>query len=106
MLPAHMRAAVNIPENRTLWTLINGGVGFGAGAGPKFTCPTCRMDVKTRPVECFRIKDVTKALGDVVGDSDPDEEKVKEKGKKGSKGKAKAKVTGDAVWDAYFGRRQ
>lgn len=103
MLPDQVRNAMQIPRNHALWGLISAGVGFGgtaADAGPKFSCPSCRLDVKSRPVECFKLKDVTRALGDVIGESDP-----AEKDKRGAKGgsKGKGKVTGDAVWDAYFG---
>lgn len=81
------------PDYGPLWQHIRGGVGFGsaAAASPEFTCPSCRTVVNTKPVQCYKLKKLTIAIGDVTGEGEP--------AAVAWKGKQKA----SPVWDEFFG---
>ncbi|KAH0589219.1 hypothetical protein H2248_004981 [Termitomyces sp. 'cryptogamus'] len=61
---------------------------------PQYTCPTCREQVKNRPVEDFALKALIRAITTAAGEGSP------KKLDKQTRGKATAPKTGP--WDGFF----
>jgi len=48
-----------------------GGNGGGAGAEkPEYTCPFCRLALRSRPIEDFRLKEIVKKLSEAAGEKE------------------------------------
>lgn len=80
-------------ENRQM------GGAVGDGLDPVYTCPTCREEVKTRPVEDFALKAVVRVVAEAMGEGSPSKATVA-RGGRGAKGK---KLGGP--WDGFFPAR-
>ncbi|KAI0055751.1 hypothetical protein BV25DRAFT_1724766 [Artomyces pyxidatus] len=59
---------------------------------PSYSCPSCRVEARVRPVECFAVKSMVRLVGDVVGEHSPQKQ-------------APRRGQPEAVWDGFFGRR-
>jgi hypothetical protein len=60
---------------------------------PQFTCPTCRKQVKTRPVEDFALKSIVRAIAGAAGESSP-----KKQGGRQRSGAGRPQDT----WEGFF----
>ena len=56
---------------------------------PTYTCPTCRKEVKHKPVEDFSLKSVVRTVAQVVGETSP------------QKPQGQRRPT-DGPWDGFF----
>jgi hypothetical protein len=63
------------------------------GQRPEYTCPTCRKEVKNKPVEDFALKSVVRTLAGAMGEHSPTK---KANGRGGGNGKAQG------PWDGFF----
>ena len=59
---------------------------------PAYTCPTCRQDVKNKPVEDFAFKSLVHMIATANGESSP----------KSTKGKSVRRENA-GPWDGFFG---
>jgi len=62
------------------------------GPQPVYTCPICREEVKSKPVEDFALKSVVRTLAGAMGESSP---LKKANGRGGANGKT-------GPWDGFF----
>jgi hypothetical protein len=63
---------------------------------PQFTCPTCRAEVRTAPVESFNLKAAVRAVAKAEGERSPSKEFPKSR-----RGKAPVRNPG-GIWDGFF----
>lgn len=62
-------------------------------AHPDYTCPACRVAVKSAPVNPFCLKAVVGVIGDEMGEKNPDAERQPQ----AARGRAN-----DGPWDGFF----
>jgi len=62
---------------------------------PQYTCPTCRAEVRTAPVESFNLKSAVRTVAAAEGEKSPRKEVPK--ARRG--GRAPAQVN---VWEGFF----
>lgn len=72
--------------------------GAGMGGDPVYTCPTCRRQVKNRPVEVFPLKAVVRVVAGAMGENSP------KKSTAGTRGGKAPATNSDGSWDGFFGQ--
>lgn len=65
---------------------------LGRGPQPVYTCPACRVEVKSKPAEDFKLKAIVRTVAGATGETSPTK-----------KGPVRGGV-GDGPWDGYFGK--
>jgi RING-type zinc-finger len=61
---------------------------------PKYTCPTCRQEVKSKPAETFALKAIVRTVANAMGERSPRKSgPVMKKGANGSR---------EGPWDGFF----
>ncbi|KIK68883.1 hypothetical protein GYMLUDRAFT_67583 [Collybiopsis luxurians FD-317 M1] len=79
--------------------LLGGGISH-----PKYTCPTCREQVRNPPIEDFNLKKVVRAVARAQGETSPRKEGADSNRRKG-KAKLKAPVMRPDPWSKFFRKR-
>ncbi|KDQ27943.1 hypothetical protein PLEOSDRAFT_1083864 [Pleurotus ostreatus PC15] len=67
---------------------------------PEYNCPTCRVEVKSRPIEDFALKAIVRVVAKAQGEVSPQKPVSTSSNKKGKR-RAPQK-TQKSVWDPYF----
>ncbi|KAJ8518064.1 hypothetical protein ONZ45_g4842 [Pleurotus djamor] len=68
-----------------------------ANPQPEYTCPTCRVRVRTRPVEDFALKAIVRTVAQAEGENSP-----RKSAPTAAKNKGKKRQVLTSPWDAYF----
>lgn len=67
---------------------------------PKYTCPSCREELRNPPIEAFNVKSIVRAVASVEGESSP----RKETGSS-SRRKGKAPAVREDPWSGFFRKK-
>jgi len=101
-LPQHLRhlaiQARSNPNNHNLRLQIDTQITqyrtAAFGQSPVYTCPTCRKEIKNKPVEDFALKSIVRTLAGAMGEQSPTK---KANGRGSGNGRA------EGPWDGFFG---
>ncbi|GBE81316.1 hypothetical protein BKA93DRAFT_926182 [Sparassis latifolia] len=65
---------------------------------PQYTCPSCRAPVKSKPIEVFRLKHITRTVAAATGETSP----KKAAPARTTRGVANRRAAADGPWDGFF----
>ncbi|KAJ3756866.1 hypothetical protein EV360DRAFT_84540 [Lentinula raphanica] len=71
---------------------------------PQYTCPTCREQVRSPPVEDFNLKKIVRAVASAQGEASPQKEVTRPSGRT-SRAREKAPAGREDPWSGFFPKR-
>lgn len=93
----------HLPLNEDQKSQISAVIALSAVPHPQYTCPFCRANVKSKPVEVYALKNLVRIVAKAEGEG---EESPRKEVPSKEKGKRSGPVLSQGPWDRFFPKAQ